>query len=64
MSAPKTSTPRVAKMRAGLKAQGLTRWELNPPPHPEDRAPIKEFAERLARRRARNEARKAKQEKA
>lgn len=52
MSAAKTATERVAKLRAGLKDKGVKRWELSPPPHPEDQPAIKAFAAKLARKRA------------
>ena len=48
----KTGAERLAKMRAGLKDKGVKRWELSPPPHPDDRPAIKALAEKLARRRA------------
>ena len=51
---PKTSAQRTAKHRAGLVAP---RWELSPPPHPGDRLAIKEFAAKLARKRAKLAAR-------
>ena len=47
--AAKTTNERVAKHRAGLTVK---RWELSPPPHHDDRQAIKEFAAKLARRRA------------
>ena len=49
MSAAKTTTERSAKHRAGLPVK---RWELSPPPHPDDRAAIKAYAAKLARKRA------------
>ena len=52
MNAAKTTRERVAKLRAELPTKGLKRWELSPPPHPEDRQAIKDFAAKLARRRA------------
>ena len=52
MNAAKTTSERVAKLRAGLEDKGIKRWELSPPPHPDDRATIKAFAEKLARKRA------------
>ena len=52
MSATKTATERVAKLRAGLADKGVKRWELSPPPHLDDRPTIKALAEKLARRRA------------
>ena len=48
----KTSTPRVASMRSTRAVAGLTRWELSPPPHPDDRPAVKALAEKLARKRA------------
>lgn len=39
-------------MRAARTDAGLTRWELSPPPHPDDRPEIKALADRLQRRRA------------
>ena len=52
MSPAKTTSERVAKLRAGLEDKGVKRWELSPPPHPDDRPAIKALAEKLARRRA------------
>lgn len=52
MSAAKTTTERVIKLRAGLDDKGVKRWELSPPPHPDDRPAIKALAEKLARKRA------------
>ena len=49
MSAAKTTTERVEKHRASLPVK---RWELSPPPHPDDRAAIKAYAAKLARKRA------------
>ena len=49
MTAAKTTTERVEKHRAGLPVK---RWELSPPPHPDDRAAIKAYAAKLARKRA------------
>jgi hypothetical protein len=43
---------RVAKLRAGLEEKGVKRWEMSPAPHPDDRAAIKAFAAKLARKRA------------
>lgn len=43
---------RVAKLRAVLADKGVKRWELWTPPHPDDRAAIKAFAAKLARKRA------------
>ena len=48
----KTSTKRVGKLRAGLADKGVKRWELSPPPHPDDRPAIKAYAAKLARKRA------------
>ena len=45
----KTATERNAKRRAGLTVK---RFELSPPPHPDDRPAIKALAAKLARRRA------------
>ena len=56
MSAAKTTTERVAKLRDGLENKGVKRWELSPPPHPDDRLAIKAFAEKLARKRAKQKA--------
>ena len=50
---PKASTPRVKKLRAGLASKGAKRWELSPAPHVDDRPAIKEFADKLAAKRAR-----------
>lgn len=47
---------RVAKLRAVLDDKGVKRWELSPPPHPDDRPAIKSFAEKLARKRAKQKA--------
>lgn len=52
MSPAKTTSERVAKLRKDLEEKGVKRWELSPPPHPDDRAAIKAYAEKLARRRA------------
>lgn len=53
MTAPaKTTKERVQKLRAGLEDKGVKRWELSPPPHPDDRPAIKALAEKLARKRA------------
>ena len=49
MSAAKTATERGTKHRASLPVK---RWELSPPPHPDDRAAIKAYAAKLARKRA------------
>lgn len=46
---PKTGAERTAKHRAGLAEK---RFELSPPPHPDDRPAIKALAEKLARKRA------------
>ena len=54
--APQSSAERTSKLRAGLKDKGVKRWELSPPPHPDDRPAIKEFAEYLARKRAKQKA--------
>jgi hypothetical protein len=56
VSAAKTTTERVIKLRAGLDDKGVKRWELSPPPHPDDRPAIKAFAEKLARKRAKQKA--------
>ena len=48
----KTGAERVAKLRDGFEAKGVKRFELSPPPHPDDRPAIKALAEKLARRRA------------
>lgn len=50
MSAAKTTTERVAKLRADRDALGLKRLELYA--HPEDWPAIKALAERLQRKRA------------
>jgi hypothetical protein len=47
----KTSTERVAEMRARRDALGLTRLELYA--HPEDHAPLKALAAKLQRKRGR-----------
>lgn len=44
-----TATERVEKHRAALPVK---RWELSPPPHPDDRPAIKAYAAKLARKRA------------
>jgi hypothetical protein len=49
VNAAKTTSERVVKHRAGLPVK---RWEMSPPPHPDDRAAIKAFAAKLARKRA------------
>ena len=49
---PKTTSERVGKLRAGLADKGVKRWELSPPPHPDDRPAIKALADKLARKRA------------
>lgn len=49
-----TSTPRVAKLRQDRATRGLPRWELSPPPHPDDRAAILAFAQKLAKARAKS----------
>ena len=46
--AAKTTKERTAKHRAGLVSK---RWELSPPPHPDDRPAIKLLAEQLRRKR-------------
>ena len=51
MNAAKTTSERVAKLRAGLEDKGVKRWELSPPPHPDDRQAIRDFAAKLARKR-------------
>ena len=51
MSAAKTTTERVAALRAARDALGLKRMELYA--HPEDWPAIKALAEKLQRRRAR-----------
>ena len=48
----KPSTKRVVAMRANRESKGLRRWELSPPPHPDDRPAIREFADKLSRKRA------------
>jgi hypothetical protein len=50
MNAAKTTSERVAKMRADRDALGLKRLELYA--HPEDLPAIKALAERLQRKRA------------
>jgi hypothetical protein len=50
MNAAKTTSERVAKMRADRDALGLKRLELYA--HPEDWPAIKALAERLQRKRA------------
>ncbi len=50
MSAAKTASERVAKMRADRDALGLKRLELYA--HPDDWPAIKALAEKLQRRRA------------
>jgi hypothetical protein len=41
---PKTPTQRVDKVRDAWETKGLKRWELSPPPHPDDRQAIRDFA--------------------
>lgn len=57
MSAAKTTTERVAALRAARDALGLKRLELYA--HPDDWPQIKALAERLQRRRARSVAKAA-----
>lgn len=59
---PQLSTQRVSKLRDGLKDKGVKRWELSPPPHPDDRAAIRAFAQKLALRRERLQAQEVAQE--
>ena len=59
--APQSSAERTAKLRAGLEDKGIKRWELSPPPHPDDRPAIKALAEKLARKRAKLAAPRAAQ---
>ena len=54
MSSPKTTTARVAALRARRAALGLTRLELYA--HPEDHAALKALAEKLQRKRAKKNA--------
>ena len=56
MSSAKTTSERVKKLRDSLKNKGIKRWELSPPPHPDDRPTIKAFAAKLARKRAKQTA--------
>jgi hypothetical protein len=51
MTAAKTPTQRVDKVRDAWETKGLKRWELSPPPHPDDRQAIRDFAAKLARKR-------------
>ena len=44
-----TATERVTKHRSAIPVK---RWELSPPPHPDDRPAIKAYAAKLARKRA------------
>ena len=55
--APKTTSERVAKLRADRGALGLRRLELYA--HPDDRPQIKALAEKLQRRRAKLVAKNA-----
>lgn len=55
--APKTTSERVAKLRADRDALGLKRLELYA--HPEDWPAIKTLAEKLQRKRARLVAKRA-----
>lgn len=57
MSPAKTTSERVAKMRADRDALGLKRLELYA--HPDDWAAIKALAEKLQRRRAKLVAKSA-----
>jgi len=50
MNAAKTTSERVAQMRAARDALGLKRLELYA--HPDDRPAIKTLAEKLQRKRA------------
>ena len=52
MREAKTSSERVEKLRAGRVEKGVRRWELSPPPHPDDRPAIRVYAAKLARKRA------------
>lgn len=54
MSPAKTTSERVAKLRADRDALGLKRLELYA--HPEDWPAIKALAEKLARKRAKQKA--------
>ena len=54
MNAAKTTSERVAKLRAARDALGLRRLELYA--HPDDWATIKAFAESLQRTRAKQKA--------
>jgi hypothetical protein len=51
---PKTSTERVAEVRARRRALGLRRLEVYA--HPEDHEPIKVLAAKLQRKRERTKA--------
>jgi hypothetical protein len=57
MTAAKTTSERVAKLRADRDALGLKRLELYA--HPDDWPAIKAMAEKLARRRAKLAAKAA-----
>lgn len=57
LALPKTTSERVAKLRADRDAMGLKRLELYA--HPEDWLAIKALAEKLQRRRARLVAKRA-----
>ena len=57
MSSAKTTSERVAKLRADRDALGLKRLELYA--HPEDWPAIKALAEKLQRRRAKLVAKRA-----
>ena len=57
MTAAKTASERVAKLRIGREAQSLRRLELYA--HPDDWPAIKALADRLAKRRAKAALRRA-----
>ena len=57
MSAAKTTAERVAALRAARDAMGLKRLELYA--HPEDWPAIKALSEKLQRRRAKLEVKRA-----
>ncbi len=52
MANPKNATERSRKYRKSIKRAGLKRFELSPPPHPDDVESIKEYAAKLAKERS------------
>ena len=58
MTTPKTSAKWVADLRARRKAAGLKRIELDA--HPDDVQPIRNYAEKLSKKRAKSQSSDAK----